>query len=105
MRVLINGQPLDSSVQETSSSVTDVIFQPWGIFGEAAFEALKDWLRETSAALVHLLDVYMDEIVGVAVIFCGFGMMFAPLLGSTAGKWFGRAVFITWCGIVWRILV
>lgn len=55
--------------------------------------------------LFDVLNAASVEIITIGIVFCGMGMMLAPLLGSNSARWFGRALFIALVGSIWRSII
>lgn len=67
--------------------------------------ALGKWFSEKLDRLLDLLNSNSTEIITLGVIVCAFGMMVAPMLGSTAGRWFGRLFATLAVGVIWRMFI
>lgn len=72
-----------------------------GFFGDK----LGGFAAEKFDALITLLNTNSPGIITLAVILCGFGMMFGPMVGSTTGKWLGRTLAVLLIGVIWRALI
>lgn len=55
--------------------------------------------------IIEVLNANSAEIITFGVVGCALAMMFAPVMGSSAGKWLGRIVGILWIGITWRMVI
>lgn len=66
---------------------------------------LQEGVKDGFLGVIKVLNSFSLEIIILGVVFCGIGMIVAPLIGSSSGKWFGRTVFVMLVGAVWRILI
>jgi hypothetical protein len=119
MILKINGNPLAATIAEPDPKQEYDGFMDWvnnGPIGQWS-DAFIEWETEvifkpaTKAtgdgimAVVDLLNANSAGIIAFAIVLCGFGMMGAPMWGDRAGKWFGRAMFVLWVGIIWRVII
>lgn len=72
---------------------------------ESIGNAIKDWIKENFDHLITSLNAMSPEIITGGVIICAIGMMVGPVIGSSAGKWFGRMNIVFWGGVIWRLLI
>lgn len=68
-------------------------------------DKLGGFFTEKLDALITVLNTNSPGIITLAVIICGFGMMFGPMVGSTTGKWLGRMLAVLLVGVIWRALI
>jgi len=72
---------------------------------ESIGNAIGEWLKENFNSLIINLNALSPEIITGGIIVCALGMMVGPVIGSSAGKWFGRMNIIFWGGVIWRLLI
>lgn len=73
--------------------------------GDKIVDAALDKIGDVLHSFLILLNNNSSEIVTFWLVICGGMMMIAPLIGKSAGKWFGRAVGGLWLGAIWRLLI
>jgi hypothetical protein len=61
-------------------------------------------LKDGVMGIIHLLNTFSAEIITLGIIAGAIGMIIAPLMGSTSARWFGRVVFVSLVGSVWRLI-
>lgn len=72
---------------------------------EAVFKLLGQGLLSLFNSLIDLLNQHSVDIIAFAILICGIGMIVAPAIGSDSSKWFGRALFVSMCGAIWRVVL
>lgn len=69
------------------------------------FKPLGNAVKDAFLSMVHMLNDNSVEIISFCILGTSIGMMVAPMLDHSSGKWFGRVLFIALVGAVWRIIL
>lgn len=66
---------------------------------------LYEWLAHKGQIVVDLINANAAEVITLGIVVCAAGMMLAPMMGSTAGKWMGRMFVVFLLGVIWSVFI
>lgn len=97
--------PAGQWINGISDNVIGVESDSFGWVIENVVYKILDAIGTLLVKLGGLLNHYSVEIIVLAIISCGFGIMTAPLYGGSPPKWYGRLFGATLAGIIWRMMI
>ncbi len=107
MRVLINGQPLNTaaSAGEIGADIYrwlgDIIAYPIDSAWNGILNFFKNFFKDL---FITPLNNHSSEIITLALIFCAAGMMVGSVFGKT-NWWLNWLFVVLGGGIIWRVVI
>lgn len=72
--------------------------------GEGIFAPIVEAVSNGLSHTIGVLNANSPEIITLALIICGAGMMIQPMVSNNT-PWGGRTVLVLFLGIVWRMII